>query len=350
MKGGAQLSKQMPQGNSKDLHLDHSQSKAFDQMSESTQRPWLITGAAGFLGSHVIEELLRRNIAVIALDNLSWGSAENLRVVAGSLAPIPVIADIRDAAALARVFKEFQPNVCVHLAALHYIPAAVADPSLTVSINVHGTQSVLSAAMAAGVERYWFASTGDVYAPSEMRHREDDKLEPFNIYGLSKVLGEQLIGLAAKEHEAKHFVVGRLFNLYGPRETNPHIVPEIMMQLRARPGMPLRLGNIWPRRDLVAVAEAARAIIESVFRAPAGLTTVNMATGGAQSIEDLIARLGDLLGRKIAVETDPSKVRPIERPHLQADVTRLKGLIGWTPHVDLKKGLEELLEAEGVKR
>lgn len=319
-------------------------------MTDRTQRPWLITGAAGFLGSRIVDELIRRKVPVVALANRGWRRPEELRVDAGSPAPVSVMADIRDVAALERVFLELQPRACVHLAALNYIPAAVADPPLTVSINVHGTQAVLSAAMAVGVDRFLFASTGDVYAPSDMPHREEDRLEPNNIFGLSKLLGEQLVALAARQYDARHFVVARLFNLYGPRETVPHILPEIMKQMREQPGMPLRLGNIWPRRDLVPVAEAARAIIESVLRAPAGLTTVNIATGRAQSIEDVIARLGDLLGRTIAIDIDPSKIRAVERPHLQADVTRLRGFIGWAPQGDLNRGLQELLDAEGLTR
>jgi UDP-glucose 4-epimerase len=314
--------------------------------SSPSSRPWLVTGAAGFLGSHVVDQLVERGELVVALDNLAWGDLAHLRPSLQSARCSLVLADIREPKPIADLVAKFRPAAVVHLAALHYIPAAVADPALAIGVNVLGTQVMLSAAAAGGVERFFFASTGDVYAPAETAHREDDLQTPFNVYGLSKHQGEQLIALMAKSHPEIHFVVGRLFNLYGSRETNPHILPEILQQIRRAPTEPLRLGNLWPKRDLVPVTEAARAVIEAVQAAPAGVTTVNVATGSARSMEEVIALIGEIRGTPLPVATDPAKVRPVERGHLQADVSRLKALIGWTPHTDLRRGLTELLEAE----
>lgn len=310
--------------------------------------PWLVTGAAGYLGSHVVEQLLDSGRKAIALDNLLWGELGHLKSAADRPGFQLVVADIRDATAMAKLLTKLRPRFVVHLAALHYIPAAIADPALAVGINVLGTQSTLSAALAAGAERFWFASTGDVYAPSEKPHREQDPRSPFNIYGLTKSQGEQLVELAANSNPDGRFIVGRLFNLYGPRETNPHILPEILKQLRADPNPTLRLGNLWPRRDLVPARDAARAVIESTLKAPVGLTTVNVGTGVARSMQEVIEMIGELRGKPIVVETDPSKVRSVERGHLQADVSRLKALIGWTPHADLRRGIAELLVHEGL--
>ena len=316
-------------------------------MSSTNAPPWLVTGAAGFLGSHVVEQLIARGSKVVALDSLEWGRESHL----SPFSEIPGFqferADIRDREAIAAVFSRHRPAAVIHLAALHYIPAAVKDPVATVAINVLGTQTILSAADAVGVESLLFASTGDVYAPSDAPHREDDRLAPFNIYGLSKLQGEQLVGLASQDHATKRFVVARLFNLYGPRETNPHILPEIIAQLRNASKRQLKLGNIWPRRDLVPVRDAARAIIEMIQRAPAGVTTANVATGRAWSIDEAIRTIGELLGAPIDVIADPEKTRASERPHLEADVSRLRGLIGWAPSSDLRTGLRELLAAEG---
>jgi UDP-glucose 4-epimerase len=307
------------------------------------ERPWLVTGAAGFLGSHLVDVLLERGIPTIALDNLSWGSIGNLgeRQPPGSLRA--VIADIRESATLKALFDTFRPAALIHLAALHYIPAAEADPTLALDINVRGTQSVLSAAEAAGVERIWFASTGDVYSPSRLAHKEEDPLGPFNVYGISKLTGERLVEHSSRRNPQRTFVVGRLFNLYGPRETNPHILPEILKQLRADPCATLQLGSLWPKRDFVPVRDAARVIVDSLFAAPVGLTTVNVGTGVARSMEEVIVALGELLGHVPRVETDAARVRPVDRPHLQADTTRLKGLLQWTPHTDMLRGLTELL-------
>jgi UDP-glucose 4-epimerase len=310
-------------------------------------QPWLVTGAAGFLGSHIVDGLLARGIPVLALDDFSGGNPAFLTTHHSHPAFTLIRLDIRDLPALQQLLLQQHPAVVIHLAALHFIPACVADPMRTISLNVLGTQSLLLAALAAQVERFFFASTGDVYAPADQPHHEDHSpTAPFNIYGLSKLWGEQLVALAARQRPAMRCVVGRLFNLYGPRETNPHILPEILKQLRAAPQAPLRLGQLWPKRDLVPVADAARAIIELIERAKPGVTTVNIATGVAVSMRQVLDLIAELLGRPLQVETDPAKVRPVERPHLQADVTRLRQLLGWTPHANLRLGLHELLQAE----
>ncbi len=308
---------------------------------------WAVTGAAGFLGSHVVELLLARGTPVLAVDDLSTGRTDFLDPHRANSAFTLARQDIRDADALRTLFERHRPAAVVHLAALHYIPACNADPVRTVSLNVLGTQCVLTAARAAEVERFFFASTGDVYAPEETPHHESaSAVAPFGIYGLSKLMGEQLLALESRQRPEARFVVGRLFNLYGPRETNPHILPEILSQLRARPQTPLRLGSLWPKRDLVPVADAARAVIDLLDRCPPGLTTVNIGSGVAVSMQQVLDLIGELRGRPLAIETDPAKVRPVERPHLQADVTRLRQLLGWTPHTDLRRGLSELLAAE----
>jgi UDP-glucose 4-epimerase len=313
-----------------------------------TERGWMVTGAAGFLGSHVVEELLARGARVVGVDNLGWGNPDHLKAYANNSRFSVAKVDIRDADAVARAFKEFSPAYVIHLAALHYIPAATADPPTTVSINVHGTQVMLSAAQAAGGERFFFASTGDVYPPAEQPHRESDSLEPFNIYGLSKLLGEKLVGLASKERPQAHFVIGRLFNLYGSRETNAHILPEIIKQLRQNPHASLQLGNLTPRRDLVPVADAAHAVIEMLRRSTPGLDVMNVASGQDWSMREVIDLMSELLGKPIEVTTDPARVRAVERPYLRADVSRLRTALGWTPHADLRRGLTKLLTSEGL--
>ena len=317
-------------------------------VSPTYSAPWLVTGAAGFLGSHLVETLLNQGIPVVALDSLLWGDINHLKPLQHLPGFQLAIADIRDSAAMKTIVASTRPEAIIHLAALHYIPAASADPPLAIGINVLGTQNLLTAAMSAGVAKFWFASTGDVYAPADDAHREDHPITPFNVYGLSKLQGEQLIALTARNHPEVAFIIGRLFNLYGTHETNPHILPEILKQLRTAPDQPLRLGNLFPKRDLVPVTEAARAIVDMVKAATPGVTTANVATGQARSMHEVISMLGELRGKPIQVETDPAKVRPVERNHLQADVTKLKAMIGWTPHTDLRRGLAELLAAEPI--
>src|SRR4051812_45256783 len=142
-------------------------------------RPWLITGAAGYLGSQVVRQLIARGLRVVGVDNLSGGRPENIQSHDPACFILEQI-DIRDQPTLETCMRKHRPAVVVHLAALHFIPAAIADPSRAVSINVHGTQCVLQASRSADVPRFWFASTGDVYAPAATPHSEDAPLRPFN--------------------------------------------------------------------------------------------------------------------------------------------------------------------------
>jgi UDP-glucose 4-epimerase len=313
-----------------------------------TNATWLVTGAAGFLGSHVVEQLLEREIAVIGLDNLCGGNWQHLAPFATNPLFNFSCTDIRDEAALISLFRQEKPAVVLHLAALHFIPAAMRDPGLAVSLNVHGTQTLLSACRDANVERFWFSSTADVYKASEEAHRESSPAGPFNIYGLTKLMGEQLVKLESSMHPEAHFVNGRLFNLYGPHETNPHILPEIIEQIRRGNGSVLHLGNITPKRDLVPVADAARAVIEVMQNSTPGVTTVNVGTGVSVSIKEVVERISSIMRKPIRIEIDPNKVRAVERSHLQADTENLRSLIGWAPHGDLCRGLRELLVHEGV--
>ncbi len=308
---------------------------------------WVVSGGAGFLGSHLVEQLLLRGEQVTALDILPRSQAVNLNDFFANSNLHYVEADVRNQDAVLSCLNHAQPWAVVHLAALHFIPAAIADPAYAVSLNVHGTQSVLSACRIAGVDRFWFASTGDVYAPSAQAHREDSLLGPFNIYGLTKLMGEQLVQLESKARPDAHFIVGRLFNLYGSRETNPHILPEILRLLRDNGGAPLRLGNLAPRRDMVPVSDAARAVIASLDMAAPGTTIANFATGTAWSMQNMIDTIGCVLNRHIEVEVDPAKIRPVERDHLQADVSRLRSMLGWTPDPTIERGLTDLLTHEG---
>ena len=182
-------------------------------------RRWSVTGSAGFLGSQLVDELLHQGHTVLGLDNLKWGHLENVRQHSHKKSFRFAQVNVRDYPKVSAALSEFKPEYVAHLAALHYIPAAVMDPVSTVGINVLGTQVVVSAALEVGATRIFFASTGDVYGPSEDAHLETEVPAPFNIYGVTKLQGEQLLEIAARGHLESHFIIGRLFNLYGPGET-----------------------------------------------------------------------------------------------------------------------------------
>jgi UDP-glucose 4-epimerase len=309
---------------------------------------WLISGAAGFLGSHLVEQLVAHQIPVVAVDNLSAGRLQFLSPFTNHPRFKFACVDVRDEAAIAQLIVEETPSVVVHLAALHFIPAAVRNPGLAFDLNVDGTRSILCACRHTAVQRFWFASTADVYKPSEKPHQESSDIGPFNVYGVTKWMGEDLVRSEAKSYPERHFMIGRLFNLYGTRDPSPHVLPEIISQLRASSSNVLRLGNVTPSRDLVPVVDAARAVIETVNRSVPGVMVLNIASGISLSIEELVERISLVLGRTLTIEVDPDKVRSVERPFLRADIQALKSLLGWTPHSNILQGLHELLNLEGI--
>ncbi len=312
------------------------------------KKKWCVTGAAGFLGSHVVESLLSQGQTVLGIDNLSWGHAKNVEALAKTPGSLFAKIDIRDEEIVHETFAQFQPDYIIHLAALHYIPEAIRNPTLALDINVKGTQSLLKAAREIPYTGFFFASTGDVYEKTDdNNHEQQTPAQPYNIYGLSKLFGEKLMALESQQYPQKKLVCGRIYNLIGPRETNPHIIPEIIKQLKEHPQY-LSLGNIWPIRDYVPVNECAKAIIALVQQNSLSLETVNIATGDGQSVEDLIKVLEKLLDKKIETKKDPAKVRSVERARLVADVSKLKKLIGWAPTSRVESIMRELLKDEGL--
>jgi len=312
------------------------------------KQKWLVTGAAGFLGSHVIEQLLARGETVLGIDDLSWGKEEHVAPLKNSPCGEFKKIDIRATAELTAAMQTFAPDVIVHLAALHFIPEAIKKPTVAVDINVRGTQSVLEAAATTSYKTFWFASTGDVYAKSDLDNDETKtESKPFNIYGLSKFFGEKLLMLEHEKFPKRKYICGRIYNLIGPRETNPHIVPEIMNQLKKNPRS-LSLGNIHPIRDYVPVDQAARAVIHMCDQIDTPYLKCNVATGHGQSVKDLITTLEKILGNPIQVTIDPARVRSVERERLVASVEKLKVLIGWAPSSNVEDILRALCLSKGL--
>lgn len=299
----------------------------------------LVTGGNGYVGREVVV-LLADDHDVCVVDNLRYGT---IRIPNDLMSKIRFeTTDINDGAALIKVFDDFKPEAVIHLAAVHYIPECEGDPSGAVLTNVVGTINVIRASPVGC--RLVFASSGAVYKPADIPHDEDvSSLEPNDIYGLSKLHSERYIRHMARQQQLGAVVV-RLFNVIGPGETNPHLVPELIAQLRAGRNT-VRLGNLWPKRDYIHVRDAAQGFVATAINSnvPLGETvTVNLGTSRPYSVASILRKLRRITGVRFIMEQDKSRMRKVDRPFLAANNQRIRALFGWEPRLTIDEALTEL--------
>jgi UDP-glucose 4-epimerase len=295
----------------------------------------LVTGGCGFVGSALVRRLLAESCDVVVLDDLSRGSPENLGPDREQVTLVR--EDVTNG--LSRIFASFQPEAVFHLAALHFIPDCDAAPLRCLQVNAEGTRAVLEATEPLGRRAcVVLASSAAVYAPADgpLREQEDD-LGPVDVYGCSKRWAEELAAsFAARSGTAVG--IARLFNVFGPGETNAHFIPSLICQLKA--GGTVRMGNLSTRRDYVFVDDVADALLRLARYAGEGQSvTVNIGSGRAYAgheVLEAVARFGD---RGVATSIDPARLRPVDRPVLLADPTLAHKTLGWTPQTSLRDGL-----------
>ena len=312
-----------------------------------TAKRALVTGGAGFVGHHLARKLLEEGCSVMVLDNFAVGKRENIAALMDHPDFQLSETDLRDEKAAAEAVAAFAPTVVFHLAAIHFIPYCSEHPTETIKVNVVGIQHLLEAVRnTPSVKRFVFASTADVYVPQDTPNLEDrTPTGSFNIYGISKLICEDLIRYYGAICPDVTFVCARLFNVYGPEETNPHVMPDILNYMAHSNTLPL--GNVEPKRDYVYVTDVADAFIAlSGDDVPA--TTANVATGREYSVKELVEMMGKLTGRDLVIVRDPSKFRLSERMHLIGDNGKISRLTRWSPKHTLAEGLAKLLEHRGL--
>jgi UDP-glucose 4-epimerase len=296
----------------------------------------LVTGGAGFVGSHLVEQLVAAGERVTVLDNLSRGRRAWLHPAA-ELCEV----DIRDADGVRRAVTELAPAVVVHLAAMHFIPAIDGAPDLAWDVNVNGTRGVVDALAQHPPELLLFASTAAVYPDRSGPIDESCPPGPLDVYGKTKLECERLLAEFANQSGTR-CVVARIFNIIGKRETNAHVVPELVGQLR-RGETTVRLGNLESRRDYTDVTDVAAAL-HRLLSSPAGSPTIfNIGSGRSVSVGDLVVLCEEVLGRPVEVESEPQRLRGQDRLELVADPRLLRETTGWAPTRSLRETLSELL-------
>lgn len=310
----------------------------------------LITGGAGFIGSHLADRLVSDGHCVSLLDDLSTGKRENLLGPA-ALAQL-VVGDVRDLAAVRRAALGM--DAIVHLAAVASVQASMADPLGTHATNLGGTVHVLTAAAEAGVSRVLYASSAAVYgddAPTPVS--ELARPAPLSPYAVDKLAGEQYLSYYAR---ARHLntTAFRFFNIYGPRQdaSSPYsgVISLFAEQLAVR--APFRIfGDGLQTRDFVYVQDLVDILAHALARTDLSDTVINVGTGVEQNLLSLVAAFETLSGHDIPRTFLPARAGDIRRSC--ADITRLGAALGLSPTTPLTQGLARFLgthDPAGVAR
>jgi dTDP-glucose 4,6-dehydratase len=308
-------------------------------------RPVLVTGAGGFIGGHLVERLVREGGRVRALvrynsrnerGTLDWFPDDAVRDADVVLGDLRDIESVR--AAVAGV------EIVFHLGAQIAIPYSYVNPRDFFETNVLGSLNIAQAALDAGVNRVVHTSTSEVYGTArEVPITEDHPLEPQSPYAASKVGADKLMDAFHRSFSLPVTVL-RPFNTYGPHQSARAIIPTIVSQ--ALEGDAIRLGSLEPKRDLTYVSDTVEGFLCAATSPETVGRTVQLGTGREVSVAEVVEMVGELLGRELAVEQDPQRVRPesSEVMRLIASPERARELMGWSPRVDLRGGLGRTIE------
>ncbi|HYJ00558.1 MAG TPA: NAD-dependent epimerase/dehydratase family protein [Thermoleophilaceae bacterium] len=305
----------------------------------------LVTGGAGFIGSNLVDGLLARGDAVTVVDDLSTGRRSNLDGALAAGAEL-VELDIRDAATLAELAAERQPDTVFHLAAQIDVRKSIEDPAFDAAVNVGGTANVLEAARGAGAQRFVFVSTGGaIYGEGEGQQLpldESTAIAPMSAYGQSKYAAEGYLALYERLYGLSTMAL-RLGNIYGPRQDplGEAGVIAIYCGKLLEGGQPTVFGDGLQTRDYVFVGDVVSANLLAADSDASG--AFNVGTGVQTSVLDLIEALAPQADGPFEAEMAPE--RPGEVRHIALDASRARDELGWSAEVGLADGLARTLDS-----
>jgi UDP-glucose 4-epimerase len=298
---------------------------------------YLVTGGAGFIGTNIVEELLRRGESVRVMDNFSTGKRENLSEFLGSVEVVE--GDVRSYHIVREAVDGI--DIILHQAALPSVPRSIQDPLTTNEVNVVGTLNVLQAARDARVKRIVCASSSSVYGDNpELPKRETLKPSPLSPYAVSKLAGEQYCQAFSKIYKMESVCL-RYFNVFGPRQDPSSaysaVIPRFI-QCAMSNLVPVIYGDGEQSRDFTYVSNIGDANIRAATaECPPG-TVMNIACGQTTSLNSLLKQLGGVLKKNITARYEES--RPGDVKHSQASIETAQKMLGYAPRVGMAEGLQ----------
>jgi NAD dependent epimerase/dehydratase len=311
---------------------------------EIAGRQVMVTGAGGFIGSHLVERLVRLGASVTGLVRY------NSRSDRGMLELLPdevrssvrvVVGDLRDPDLVGRTVRGM--HTVFHLGALIAIPYSYQSPREFIETNVLGTLNVLNAVRANDIARLMHTSTSEVYGTARfVPITEDHPLQAQSPYAAGKIGADKLVESYIASFELPATIV-RPFNTYGPRQSPRAVIPATILQ--ALDGRSIRLGLLTPTRDFNYVTDTVEGFIMLALSDACRGQTVNLGSGQETSIADMVQLVAQLLGVEIETRVDEQRLRPehSEVQRLLADASRAWQLAGWSPQVSLWQGLEQTI-------
>jgi UDP-glucose 4-epimerase len=294
----------------------------------------LVTGGAGFIGSHVVDAYIAAGHEVAILDNFSTGTEANLNPAAEAHR-----VDLRDQPSVEKVIASYRPDIVNHHAAQSEVPKSVADPTYDAQVNIIGGLNLLKACVDHTVKKVIFISTGGALygEPDVVPAGEDHPVRPLSPYGTSKYCFEQYLGTFKRTFGLEYTVL-RYANVYGPRQDFYAEEGRVVAIFASRmlEGKPVTIdGDGEQSRDMLHVGDAATANLAALERGDGG--TFHVSTALPVSVNDLYRKLALLTGYKEAPRHGPPRKGDVYRIGL--DNTRAKLGLGWEPRVDLEEGL-----------
>jgi nucleoside-diphosphate-sugar epimerase len=301
---------------------------------------YLVTGGAGFIGSHIVETLLNRGESARVLDNFATGRESNLAIFKGDAEFIQ--GDLRDVETVRKAMRGIE--VVFHQGALASVPRSIADPVSSLETNINGTQNVLLAARDSGVRRVVYASSSSVYGNTPtLPKREDMPTSPMSPYAVQKLTGELLCGVFTRIYGLETVAL-RYFNVFGPRQDpTSHYAAVIPLFLSAllKKRRPIVYGDGEQTRDFTYIANVVSANLRAATSPEAVGHAMNIGCGQQISLNEVLRMAGELLG--VPVEAEYRDPRPGDVRDSLADIRLAQRLLGYESVVNFREGLEATL-------